>query len=218
MSAVELADQDVAQAPQQQNQGDAPVAKKRGRDYDYWIVYAESHLLAAAVPSIIFPVSAFIGACIQVRYKTDYLTCLANYAKVEGNKVVTVADDKLLINLRLIQSLMYAYSISYFFLLVQQEGNRVFNIVNAVVFSLINLAILGTGIFGFIAVGTSVCPGVGYGPVLWFLNTIGIIFSIFEIGFSLFLFLSFRSSGKLPCFGADKPMEQQNAASSSNQV
>ena len=181
-------------------------------------MYAESHLLAAAVPSIFFPVSAFIGACIQVRYKTDYLTCLATY-NLKEKKTVTVADDMLLVNLRLIQSLMYAYSISYFFLLVQQEGNRVFNIVNAVMFSLLNLAILGTGIFGFIAVGSSVCPGVGYGPVLWFLNIVGVLFSIFEIGFSLFLFLSFRSSGKLPCFGADKPLEQQNAAAaSSNQV
>lgn len=112
---------------------------------------------------------------------------------------------------------MYAYSISYFFLLVQQEGNRLFNFVNSIIFGVINIAILGTGIFGFIAVGTSVCPGVGYGPVLWFLNAVGVIFTLFELGFSHFLFLGFKSSGKLPCFSADKGLETKSNAGA-NQV
>ena len=137
---------------------------------------------------------------------------------IDSPDAVTVADDKLLLNLRLIQSLMYAYSISYFFLLVQSETSRLMNQVNAVVFTLLNLAVLGTGIFGFIAVGTSKCPGVGYGPVLWFLNIVGVIFTLFEIGFALFLFFGFKSKGKLPCFSSDQAPAAPPAASNQNQV
>ena len=44
--------------------------------YNYFTVYGESHMLAAAIPSLILPVFAFAGACIQVRYKDDYASCL----------------------------------------------------------------------------------------------------------------------------------------------
>ncbi len=61
----------------------------RKPEFDLAIVYGESHLIAASLPSLLFPVFGFIGACIQVRYKGDYTTCLA-----ANNR--TLEDDQLL--------------------------------------------------------------------------------------------------------------------------
>ena len=158
------------------------------------IVYGESHLIAASLPSLLFPVFGFIGACIQVRYKGDYTTCLA-----ANNR--TLEDDQLLINLRMIQSLFYAYSISYFFLLVNADYSRVFNIINGVIFTLLNLCVFACAIYGFVVLGASSCAEGGYGGVLWFMNVSGLVFVLIELIITMWLFFGFRSTGKLPLFG-----------------
>ena len=101
--------------------------------------------------------------------------------------------------------MFYGYSISYFFLLIQDEKSQMFNRVMTVFFALLNWAILGTSIFGFIAVSGSQCSGAaqGYGPVLWFLNVAGVLTSLIVLILAHYLFFSFRSTGKLPIFGGE---------------
>ena len=80
--------------------------------YNMLKVYGESHLIAAAIPSLILPVAAFIGSCIQVRYLEEYETCLAEVQLTNVDY-----DDGLLGGLRTMTALFFAYSLSYFFLL-----------------------------------------------------------------------------------------------------
>ena len=100
---------------------------------------------------------------------------------------------------------MYAYSISYFIMLVPQEGRYIYYI-NTVVFDLINLAIIAGAIMGFIYAGGSKCGGAaeGYGPVTIFLSVMGLIFVLFELAFSTYLYYGFQNNGKLPLFNSDK--------------
>ena len=79
---------------------------------------SEIQLLTGFIPSIILPLIAFVAAAIQKRYREDYLTCLSlNDIELE--------DDNILVTLRLMQSIFYAYSLIYFFLLVKMSDERI---------------------------------------------------------------------------------------------
>ena len=102
-------------------------------------------------------------------------------------------------NLRTMTALFFAYSLSYFVLLVGQHtySDR-FHQINNGLFLLLNLGILGTSFYGFAAVGTSKCASGGYGGVLWFLNIVAILFGVIEMGIAHWLYFSVKANEKLP--------------------
>ena len=79
---------------------------------------SEIQLLTGFIPSIILPLIAFAAAAVQKRYREDYLTCLLT------NKI-DLSDDPVLVALRLMQSIFYAYSLIYFFLVVKMSDERI---------------------------------------------------------------------------------------------
>ena len=72
-------------------------------------------------------------------------------------------------------------------------------------FTLLNVGVIAVAVYGFIVTGKSKCSGSenGYGPVLGFMNGVGIAFAILELLFTAYLFFSFNSSKKLPIFGGE---------------
>ena len=77
------------------------------------MVFAEIHTLCAVPFAAVLPLFAIAGSCCMVRYKTEYTTCIKTNAgdtKFEGFE-----EHPMKLGLRLLPSLIYAYSISYFF-------------------------------------------------------------------------------------------------------
>ena len=178
-----------------------------GHEFKPLHIFGESHLLAAALPAFLFPGFAFIGACIQVRYKEEYVKCLAT-------EKVKLEEDQLLTNLRMIQCAFFAYSLSYFFLITIPSNARLTNLINITAFTSLNLLVLAIAIYGSIITGNSKCAGSenGYGPVLWFMNISGIILVIIELIFAMYLYFGFKKSKTVPLFSDSK----SNAVAAAN--
>ena len=162
-------------------------------------ILGEAHMIAASIPALMFPVLGFAGACIQVRFKEEYVTCLVT----EGKKL---EEDQLLTNLRMIQTTFYAYSLSFFFLILIHENSRLFNLINVALFTFLNIFVLAVNVYGFIVAGNSKCAGSenGYGPMILTMNSIGLILVIVEMAVTAYLYFGFKSNQTYPLIGENK--------------
>ena len=97
------------------------------------------------------------------------------------------------------QALFYAYSLSYFFLLIgSYDYSDRFHQVNNVVFLLLNIAILIGSFIGFGALSSSLCAKSGFGMVLWYLNGLAVVMCLVELAIAHWFFFAFKSTGKFP--------------------
>ena len=110
---------------------------------------SEVQLLTGAIPSLILPLIAFGASATQKRYRKEYFTCLATNG-------VDLDEDDLLVALRLMQCLFYAYSLIYFFLLAKTPDELLFR-YSGVLFLFTNFMVFVAGIYSFVISKNTKC-------------------------------------------------------------
>ena len=73
------------------------------------LAFADIHVLVSCIPAILLPIFGFNCACILMRYKDQYNVCIGS--------LLDDQTDSLRYWIRLLESLTFAFSISYFFLI-----------------------------------------------------------------------------------------------------
>uniref|UniRef100_A0A7S3CSB8 Uncharacterized protein n=1 Tax=Strombidium rassoulzadegani TaxID=1082188 RepID=A0A7S3CSB8_9SPIT len=182
---------------------------------DKYTVLTEIFLLMGAFQSILYPILAFVAACLQVRYKNDYnkqcQELVVDEAQSESNQL-------LLFQLRLMQSLFYAYSVSYFLLLVRNPLNRVYKTFGAA-FAILNVVIVLAGVFGFATMSSVKCnEDMIFGSFNMVLNGAGAVLSAGLLIVTLVLYTGFKSSGQIPFFEPDPSIPRTNENKSATVV
>ena len=156
---------------------------------------------------MILPLIAFGAAATQKRYREDYFTCL-----ILNN--IDLEDDSLLVALRLMQCIFYAYSLIYFFLLVKMSDERIFQSAG-VLFLFWNFIVFAAGVYSLIISGKSKCSGeTTFSKVVTIQNFAGIAFGLLVFLCSAGMFAIYNTSGYVPLFGSKNskktmPLRQQ---------
>lgn len=82
------------------------------------MAFAEIHTLVAVPFAALLPLFGIAGSCVLVRYKDEYVECQNVHIKAneaENGEFSGFEKYPMKLGLRLLPSLIYAYSISYFF-------------------------------------------------------------------------------------------------------
>ena len=111
--------------------------------------------MVACPSAILLPVAGFVCACILMRYQEEYQVCvLKNYPD----------KDWLRAWIRIMESLTFAYSISYFFFLSRPAESII--TINCVIFEIINVLFILSGIFALGMKSESKCVDTTFGSTV----------------------------------------------------
>ena len=81
------------------------------------MAFAEIHTLVAVPFAALLPIFGIAGSCVLVRYKDEYVGCIDS---LPDGEITGFEKYPMKLGLRLLPSLIYAYSISYFFFIQKQ--------------------------------------------------------------------------------------------------
>ena len=109
--------------------------------------------------------------------------------------------------LRLLPSLIYAYSISYFFFIQKQQ--RSLAMANCIIFELLNVFLIAGGVFMMILKQSDKCADSPYGIMVTILAVVCILSGIVELGLHTFMFFHYQANKKLP-FMSDAGEKEDN--------
>ena len=99
--------------------------------------------------AVILPLIGFVAACILVRYKAEYKECVvAAYPDLIIISTANNNPDGMQTCLRIIEGLVFAYSISYFFCI--QQLNKRLTTINVFFHEFLHFAFLVTA---FVSLG-----------------------------------------------------------------
>ena len=79
------------------------------------MAFAEIHTLVAVPFAALLPIFGIAGSCVLVRYKDEYTKCIDKNVADNDGEFSGFEKYPMKLGLRLLPSLIYAYSISYFF-------------------------------------------------------------------------------------------------------
>ena len=131
-------------------------------DLQLTIIMADTYLLVGAIPSTLLAVLGIFGAAVQLRYKNSYISCLSD----------DLEDDRPLYQvLRGIQCLFYLYSLTYFAFIYRPKD--VWYSRFAIIFSILNIAIIGFAVFGFYIKSKDLCASTMIGTTVTTLCGLG---------------------------------------------
>ena len=164
------------------------------------MAFAEIHTLVAVPFAAILPIFGIAGSCVLVRYKDEYVECqkpfidanmLANNGEFSGFE-----KHPMKLGLRLLPSLIYAYSISYFFFI--QKSGRSLAMANCIIFELLNILLVAGGIFTMVLKGSDECSGKTYGSMVTALAIVSILSGLVELILHTGCFFHYQANNKLP--------------------
>ena len=153
------------------------------------IVLGDIFLLVGAIPSLFLPILGFASACIQLRYKEEYVACLTALG----------SDDLTILRVnRYMQGLCYIYSICYFGFVYRPLDKWYAR--NSIGFIFVNFAMIITGLYGFASNGRETCNNKSLMYNRWqiILSGLGLLIGLLVLVISIILMISFSTTGSLP--------------------
>ena len=133
------------------------------------IVFVDIFLLSGAIPAVLLPIFGFVAACVQVRGKDDYVSCVKD------------GSDGLQFQLRFIQSLFYLFSICYFLIIIRPTSEDRYVMIGALML-LTQLALIVGSLIGFGILSGSNCKNTSYHSIVTFINVIALLFGAVTLG------------------------------------
>jgi len=122
------------------------------------MAFAEIHCLVGCIPAAVLPFFAMAGSSCLILAKESYNLCINQKKETFKDNKDDLATLELMttrMGIRVLTSLIYAYSISYFFFI--QKTNRTLTIVNCIFFELLNFMFIAGGIAFMILSAKDVC-------------------------------------------------------------